>query len=72
MQERIRKGHKVDVIPDEWADVDIILGPQCYRINVETVKLVDFAEKSKRAEKYPKKEKAASGSERVAEAQTES
>ena len=59
MQERIRKGHTVHVMPDNLDDYDIILGPQCYRINAETVKLIDFAEKSKRAEKYPAKEKQA-------------
>lgn len=71
MQERIRKGHRVEVMPETWAEVDIILGPQCYRINAETVKLVDFAEKSKRAEKYPAKGKVKDGSVSVAEAQAE-
>ena len=59
IQERIRKGHKVDSMGPGFDEYDIILGPQCYRINAETVKLVDFAEKSKRAEKYPAKEKQA-------------
>lgn len=71
MQERIRKGHTVRVMGAELQEYDIILGPQCYRINTETVKLVDFAEKSKRAEKYPAKGKGKDGPERVAEAQTE-
>lgn len=69
IQERIRKGHTVTVMPLDVLEADIVIGPQCYRVNAETVKLIDFAEKSKRAEKYPaKKKEDASGKVSVAEA----
>jgi hypothetical protein len=58
IKERVDKGHTVITLDQALADVDEIIGPNCFRISPETAHLLDVTDKAARNVKYPPKAKA--------------